>query len=373
MLIPIKHPMKIKQLLSLALVCAALLSACKKDEAAEKAPEVKMAIEGSALNGKVNEKIAFAAVIASDKNYQQEWTLDGQLKSTTATYDFTPGKSGIYVIEYKATNAVGTASFKYTVNVGIPTVPTTPTSNMYVTNMFEFLPAPGQNTNKSLGVVTAAESLKGKKGMVSLGAWGGYIVLGFDHTVINEPSKDDIIVYNNAMATFAEPAIVWVMQDENGNAKPDDTWYELKGSEFGNAGYVRNYEVTYSKPVVGGNVSWKDNKGQTGTVNISSAAFQAFPGWLTTNEYTLKGSLLPSTGIKPGVFVTSIPFGFGYADNTVDGDKLDIANAIDKDGKSVSLSGIDFVRIQTGVQANLGILGELSTEVIGVADLSLVK
>lgn len=365
--------MKIKQYLSAALVCVALFSACKKDEPAEKAPEVTMAIEGTALNGKVNEKIAFAAISPSGKSYQQEWKLDGEVKSTTATYDFTPSKSGIYIVEYKAENNVGTTSFKYTVNVGVPTVPITPTSNMYVTNMFEFLPAPGQNTNKSLGSIAAAESLKGKKGLVSLGAWGGYIVLGFDHTVINEPSKEDIIVYNNAQSNFAEPAIVWVMQDENGNGLPDDTWYELKGSEFGKEGYVRNYEVTYTKPAVGGSVAWRDNKGQTGTVNIFSASFQSFPDWLTVNEYTLKGSLLPTTGIKPGGLITSMPFGFGYADNIVGGDKLDIANAIDKDGNSKSLSGIDFIKIQTGIQANLGALGELSTEVVGVADLSLVK
>jgi len=244
---------------------------------------------------------------------------------------------------------------------------------MYVTNMFEFLPAPGQNTNKTLGILTAAESLKGKKGMVSLGAWGGYIVLGFDHTVINEPGKEDIIVYNNAQANFAEPAIVWVMQDENGNGKPDDTWYELKGSEYGKEGYVRDYEVTYTKPAVGGSVAWKDNKGQAGTVNIFSASFQSFPSWLTGTEYKLKGSLLPTTGTKPGGLITSMPFDFGYADNTVNGDKLDIANAIDRDGNAKSLSGIDFIKIQTGIQANLGVLGELSTEVVGVADLSLVK
>jgi hypothetical protein len=365
--------MKIRRYLTAALVCVTLFSACKKDEPAEKTPEVTMAIEGSTLNGKVNEKIAFAAVSPAGKSYQHEWKLDGEVKSTTDTYDFTPAKSGIYGVEYKATNNVGSTTFKYTVNVGVPTVPTTPTSNMYVTNMFEFLPAPGQNTNKALGTVAAAESLKGKKGMVSLGAWGGYIVLGFDHTVINEPGKEDIIVYNNAQPNFAEPAIVWVMQDDNGNGLPDDTWYELKGSEYGKAGYMRDYEVTYTKPTIGGSVAWKDNKGQTGTVNILNASFQSFPSWVTGTEYTLKGSILPKTGLSGSGLVTSMPFEFGYADNTVNGDKLDIGNAIDKDGKALSLSGIDFIKIQTGIQANLGALGELSSEILGVADLSLVK
>ncbi|MNF03871.1 hypothetical protein D3C80_2032740 [compost metagenome] len=65
--------------------------------------------------------------------------------------------------------------------------------------------------------------------------------------------------------------------------------------------------------------------------------------------------------------------GTGYADNKPGGDRLDIANAIDKDGKKVVLKGIDFVKVQTGIMADLTIFGELSTEVGGIADISLIK
>jgi hypothetical protein len=92
--------------------------------------------------------------------------------------------------------------------------------------------------------------------------------------------------------------------------------------------------------------------------------------WVTTDEFTRTGTLLPSTGIKG---TSSTPFGFGYADNTLNGDKVDISNAIDKDGKKVVLKGIDFIKIQTGIMADLTILGELSTEVTGIADISLIK
>ena len=365
--------MNIKPIIFAILLGATVLTACKKDDNKTLLPEVKMQISDTHLNGKVNEPIAFTAINVNNEVYSQEWKLDDQVQINTGTFNFTPLKAGSYKIDYTATNAAGVFTYSYVVNVGIPTVPITPNSKAYVSTMFEFLPAPGQNTNKTLGTIDAAKTLEGKQGMVSLGAWGGYIVLGFDHTVINEANKEDIIIYGNPFSNFAEPGIVWVMRDENGNGKPDDTWYELKGSEFGNAGYVRDYEVTYTKPAVGGSVSWKDNKGASGTVNISSASFQAYPAWLTTNEYTLKGSILPTTGIKPGGIVTSNPFAFGYADNTVNGDKIDIANAVDKDGKVISLGGIDFIKIQTGIQANLGVLGELSTEVVGVADLSLLK
>lgn len=365
--------MKTKLYFLVALLGIACWTACTKDEETEQVPVVKMNIEDSPINGKVNQSILFSAFNVNNKAYTQEWKLDGTVKSNSSDYDFTPLAAGIYNITYTASNSAGVFSYKYVVNVGIPTVPSGPGSSSYVTKVFEFLPAPGQYTNKTLGSMEGAKSLEGREGAVSLGAWGGYIVLGFDHTVINEPGKNDLVIYANAQFNWAEPGVVWVMQDANANGKPDDTWYELKGSEFGKPGYIRNYEVTYTKPAAGGNVSWKDNKGNTGVVSIAGTGVQAFPNWISGNEYTLKGSLLPSTEIRPGSLITSFPFAWGYADNAVGGDQLDIANAIDVEGKAVSLSGIDFVKIQTGIQADLGILGELSTELMGVADLSLVK
>lgn len=367
--------MNIKHYLFFALFSISIFSACTKDDDAEQAPVVNLLPKSNPINVRVNEKIVFSAENVNNKVYDEVWKLEDEVESTTSSYDFTPLKAGIYNIDYTATNSNGTFSYKYVVNVGIPTVPSNPGSNKYVTKVFEYLPAPGQYTNKTIGTLEGAKSIEGKQGIVSLGAWGGYIVLGFDHTVINENQKDDIIIYGNAQSNWAEPGVVWVMQDENGNGKPDDTWYELKGSEFDEEGYIRDYEVTYTKPRTGGSVSWKDNKGKTGVVTIAGATSQAFPSWVEGTEYTLKGTLLPSSGIKSETptFITSAPFAFGYADNKVGGDNIDIANAIDKDGKTVHLTGIDFIKIQTGIQADLGWLGELSTEVLGVADLNLTK
>lgn len=254
--------------------------------------------------------------------------------------------------------------------------PVTAESLMYVTQLFEYTPAPGQYINESFGSKTGAEGLLGKKGLVSLGAWGGSIVLGFDHTVLNG-EKEDIIVYANAMSNFAEPGIVWVMQDENNNGKPDDTWYEVAGSDFGKVGYKRNYSVTYTRPTPDTDpIPWKDSDGNTGVVATNTFHKQSyFPKWITGNEYTITGSILPSTGINmtnPS-YITSTPFAWGYADNTGGGDKIDISSAVDQKGNKVSLSGIDFIKIQTALQANMGWLGELSTEVAGIADLSFVK
>jgi hypothetical protein len=58
----------------------------------------------------------------------------------------------------------------------------------------------------------------------SLGGWGGYIVFGFDHSVENG-SGGDLYIRGNAFEGNSEAGVVWVMQDENGNGLPDDTWY----------------------------------------------------------------------------------------------------------------------------------------------------
>jgi hypothetical protein len=184
------------------------------------------------------------------------------------------------------------------------------------------------------------------------------------------------MVVGNATTGFAEPGIVWVMQDQNGNGKPDDTWYELAGSETRQPGYLRNYAVTYYKPnPSNGNVPWKDNKGDSGYVLTTIYHTQDYyPDSPGTASYTLSGTLLPSSNVDTSNYanVTSNPFAYGYCDNTPGGNPVDIAMAIDSLGNRVKLKGIDFVKIQTGIEANLGLLGELSTEVSAVWDVHLL-
>jgi hypothetical protein len=258
-----------------------------------------------------------------------------------------------------------------------PIRPTTANSNQYVTQFFEYNPAPGQFVNSGLGDDSAAAAVvKNTNGLVSLGAWGGYVVYGFDHTVIDSAGPD-LLVIGNAFSEFAEPGVVWVMQDQNGNGKPDDTWYELAGSETGQPGYIRNYAVTYTRPnPKNGNVPWKDNMGHSGYVlNAGFYANDLYPDSPHAASYTLTGTLLPSVNIDttdPN-YITSASFAYGYCDNSLGGDYVDISTAIDSTGKPVSLKGIDFVKIQTGILFNMGWLGEQSTEVTGIADVKLMK
>jgi hypothetical protein len=367
--------MKIKIQFFSALIILFIWSACKKEsESSMLAPSIKMEVETPSINGKVNESVVLKANNTLGNQISQEWLVNGEVKSNTATLSFIPAKSGVYTVDYKATNSAGSYTFKYVLTVAVPEVPTTTTSNRFVTNFFEYAPAAGQFMNEAgWGNQESGKTIIGKQASpgVSLGAFGGYAVYGFDHTVINQADKEDIIIYGNAFANFSEPGVVWVMQDENGNGKPDDTWLELAGSEVGKPGYVRDYSVTYTRstpPVL--SVSWKDSKGDSGIVKQSYHKFNHYPLWISADKFTRTGTLLPSTGIKGS---SSAALGFGYADNTSGGDRVDIGNAIDKDGKKVILRGIDFIKIQTGIMADLTVFGELSTEVTGIADISLIK
>lgn len=366
--------MNIRKHLLFALLSLSILTACKKENKGETAPDIKMSVTEKTITAGINETITIEAVNKNSSSIAHEWQLNGTVVSTEAIFKYVVPKSGSYTVTYKATNAAGSFTYDYIINVNLVIVPTTPTSNVYVTKFFEFSPAPGQFINKAPGDEASAKSILGSKQStgVSLGAFGGYVVYGFDHTVINQTNADDIIVYGNAFAGFSEPGVVWVMQDENGNGKPDDTWYELAGSEFGKPGYVRNYSVTYYRPAPPTlSVSWKDSNGLTGVVKQSFHKQEHYPLWITANEYTLTGTLLPSTGITGAS--RSNELGTGYADNKPGGDRMDIANAIDHDGKKVVLQGIDFIKVQTGIMADLTIFGELSTEVSGIADISLIK
>ncbi len=125
--------------------------------------------------------------------------------------------------------------------------------------VFEYTPAPGQFVNElpkyaegdtpaSMAVKAEAAIAGDKGGLISLGGYGGYVVVGFDHTIENKAGKKDFVVFGNAYNGNSEPGIVLVSVDSNKNGKPDDTWYELAGSEYNNAETIHRYAITYYRP-----------------------------------------------------------------------------------------------------------------------------
>ena len=258
--------------------------------------------------------------------------------------------------------------------------------------VIEYLPAPGQFINEPASgyadVTTMDEACEyaqnriSKSLFVSLGGWGGYIVVK-SPTPIKNLNTYEFSIGSNAFTTSNEPGIVWVMQDTNGNGLPDDEWFELKGSEYGKPGFVKDYEVTYYKSGPGEAIRWEDSLGNSGTIDrVDSYHSQEtyFPLWVDAESYTLHGSLLPPNAVQNSTTGewTTLPFKWGYADNLGDDSIREevngvmvlknyfrISDAVKADGSAANLSTIDFIKVQTGVNTNCGWLGEVSTEVCG--------
>ena len=279
----------------------------------------------------------------------------------------------------------------------------------YFANAFDYLPAPGQFVNKMPKyeegdshddmVAKVAKALVGENaGMITLGGWGGYVTMGFDHTIVNVAGKKDFRIEGNGFPNSSEPGIVMVSYDANENGKPDDEWYEIKGSanftaeneewyqlalDNGNdVKTYRDYQMTYHRPEVETNaplkdyIFWTNNKDKEGYKEKNSFHRQSYyPLWINDDKITFSGIRLAENGVDEsgqGTYFVLKGFKFGYADNHPNrdnGSTFDIDWAVDKEGNKVNLPGIHFVKVQTGVDQENGWIGENSTEVARGTDL----
>lgn len=288
--------------------------------------------------------------------------------------------------------------------------PATGSSSGFISKVLDYVPAPGQFINTDgLGNPAGAQTLiGGTDALVSLGGYGGYVVFGFDHSVDNKEG-DDIAIVGNALtnpgAEWSEPGIVMVSQDKNGNGLADDEWYELAGSQYDSAGTIKNYKIIYYNPKKeeATDVYWKDNQGKSGYVLMNWFHSQPYYPSFYANQDSIifEGTLLKSTLVKEyndmygtDLFVSK-PFKSGYVDNgspeylaaiEAEGrgyNKFDIAAAIDKKGKKVTLKYVDFVKVYTGQNCNGDLtndpdnpdrmMGEISTELSGAFDIHVKK
>lgn len=357
------------------------------------------------------------------QNPRYSWSVNGnELEGENKAYlSFTPQTHGDYTVEVCVTEGTpsagralsrnvrqGSASARASVTVQCVDVDEsrrrrqiTSLSQPFANEVFEYLPAPGQfindttmfggftgsETTQSAANKYAADKLKNHFAL-SLGAFGGFITVGFDHSVEAGEGFDFSIegnAYNSADGGSNEPGIVWVMQDVNGNGLPDDEWYELRASDYDNPATIHNYSVTYYRPEADAMpIRWTSSTGESGQVEYMRLAHKQptyYPLWMPVSTYTLRGSKLPannSVNTATGRWGTKA-FAWGYADN-MGSDVLPgsgsagspqqvgfkIANAVDALGRPVKLRYIDFVKIQSAVQGQSGPLGEVSTEVSSV-------
>ena len=274
----------------------------------------------------------------------------------------------------------------------------TDTSSAQWSVVMEYTPAPGQFigetksggfTGEELTATDAVEYATGRMAQnkfVSLGGFGGYIVVGFDHSIDNV-SGYDLAIRGNAFDGSSEPGIVWVSQDENGNGLADDVWYELAGSDTMAETTIRHYSVTYYRPMEDGqSVKWIDSEGTEGEIDYLKAYHSQpsyYPTWISKDSYTLTGTRLEARNYDKsgmGTMWVQPAYDWGYADNFSAVDyvednkalvRFDIANALDAAGASVTLEYVDFVKVQTACNAKSGWLGEQSTEVVDFVDYGL--
>lgn len=353
------------------------------------------------------------------------WTItkapsDSYALSTTTAKEllFVAAEAGVYELAVTVNDKGSIQTQKVVVTV----TKETKEYKTYISKVFEFKPAPGQFVNDlpiandgdtPERILSRANTYLAKKNgdLVSLGAFGGYVVFGFDHTIVNVKGKRDFRILGNAFWAEANPnpnstmrggsseaGVIMVAYDKNKNGLPDDQWYEIEGGGHKMPKTIQHYEITYYRPdpnkipVSGGTtgtvgfvdmeyILWKDNQGKSGYLvqnNAYNHSLDYWPKWLKDqSSITYKGTRLPDNAVDEsgtGSYFVQYAFLYGYADNAPNNDDdsgIDINWAVDEKGNKVVLPGIDFVKVYNGLNQQAGWLGETSTEIMGATDLHL--
>jgi hypothetical protein len=282
-------------------------------------------------------------------NAVYEWKVDGvtQPGHTTEYFPYTAaGSSGEHTVRVAAkvdgAEIAGAATTVVSVSGAVPR-PKQTGSNAKAEKLYTVV-APGQFGSGSdrLGSLHGA------------GAFGGYPVFKFDHSVMKQPGGEELSIGGNAFYGWLEPGVIWVSQDDNRNGLPDDTWYELQGSHTFAPTTLRRHAVTFRKS----DFTWVDNLGNGGEIQLGRGCWPVeAPPSLT--EMTLVGTELPLANEM-----------WGYAD-VVDNGRVSLSNAIQEDGTPVDLDFIDFLKIVTALHRYEPLFGERSTESNTPVDRSL--
>ena len=283
----------------------------------------------------------------------------------------------------------------------------------YIDRVFDYSPAPGQFTNlmpeyesgdthESMTRKAEAAIAHNNRSMICLGGFGGSVTFGFDHDVQNVRGEYDFLISGNAVLSdnaqdgraggSAEPGVIYVSADENGNGLPDDKWYEIAGSEYYKPDTKHGYVITYYRTPAEHTatpsesnqaltdtsyIAWRGSDGAKGYISKNSFHRQNYyPEWISEDSVSFQGTLLAGNAqwISSSGMYMLYCYDFGYADNypnNAEQSKIKIDWAVDENGTQVDLPSIRFVRVQTAVNQQCGWIGETSTEVLGATDLHI--
>lgn len=275
----------------------------------------------------------------------------------------------------------------------------TAVDSTYATKMIDFLPAPGQFVGEGFAKPGTTYCVGQNGTMASLGGFGGYVILEFAKPIVNDPHNPygvDFTIHGNSFAAsiqgvWTEPGAVMVMKDENHNGLPDDTWYELAGSDYYLSTTKKNLSMTYYNPYYNGRhtMYYHCSDGTVGAMRTNQFHNHSyFPGdYAFSSPNNHYDSITYSGNLIKGCIDLSTPSYienyraqlFGYCDNkgaiqgevhnpytttmAKGGDGFDLDWAVDKDGNYVALDTVQWVKIYTSLNQDGGWLGELSTEV----------
>ncbi|WEK33710.1 MAG: hypothetical protein P0Y53_14560 [Candidatus Pseudobacter hemicellulosilyticus] len=361
------------------------------------APEVSITVPAGGFVISKYQWLRVSAGVEYGDGASFAWTLGADTLSRSLDLLAIFDAPGTYLLKFTAQNGIGAGFREVAIKVNDASYVNG------VNRVFEFAPAPGQFVHElptwkegddAEAMRLKAESSLKSNIMIHLGGFGGYVVMGFDHTIVNKPGQPSFQVNGNAFANWAEPGVIEVSYDANGNGLPDDTWYEIAGSEYNSEKTVKNYTITYHKPDENKEpvtneenpfmsdiqyIRWTDNKGGLGYVSKNTFHSQPYyPQW-QGESISFTGTKLTEDNVADlsgtGSYFVNPAFPFGYADNWSNGDeraKIRIDWAVDKTtGQSIQLKGVDFIKVYTGQRAEAGWLGEVSTEVSGVKDLNI--
>ncbi len=365
-------------------ICLILLFSCKQGNKLS-GPIITFEIPVNGFKVEIGQSLPIVPKVVNESNSTYTWLINGSVVSSEKKFSFKPLKIGSYQLQLKVTNDAG--SDEKSIQIAAFS-----TFSPYITRVFDYQYGPGQNAALIPGDWKGNDFIgqpwTGTKIYTSLGGWGGYIIAGFDHNIPNGDGVDFAVFTQPGAGS--EPGVIYVMYDSNNDGIPNDgEWAEIKGSEYSNPETIHDYQVTYYKPTDNGNITWKDNQGNHGELvpGYSSGSWW-WSGYGNKTEFEFSGEKLPNayinTSIQAGIENWTVRpglFSYGYAEcyfnldynNSLKANLLDISNAVDRSGKKVNLSAITFIKVQSGVFQVAGWLNEISTEISGAADLSLIE
>ena len=292
------------------------------------------------------------------------------------------------------------------------------------------LPAPGgyinlpdfADSSKAIGSPNGGGTLTANNDViVTLGGFGGRIVLAFENDVLNDPANFmglDAIVFGNAMYNYADPHLRWaepgtieIMPEIDGDgiprSCPQEKWYLIPGSDnLDNTTYQSklwqsDFEAYPKNPEIYS--GWPESYETTGFslywqyYNDGATRFVVNPYYLDEDDENdnldgvwgyadcsptlrlgdrdgdnLTDSVVDFPQMDPKLFYSmpDNPFEVGITKGSCGGDAFDISWAIDPvTSELAGLESFRYIRITTATECDLGQYGEVSTEVDAVADV----